>query len=330
MKTVHFEIDEKETESGDIKDLIDHDNGHKLDNKVSLEQDILSTQSSVQVLETPHDKMHNDNLDDHNSTELQRPCGEKAILATMTEEEFPPYREDLLPEGVDEKKLKKRYQAIPEEYYSKSGLRPITPSNFHRWFSCARKRGLKWHFWEVFSGSGRLSLTLLLAGLSVGFPVDMRYGWNVNDMSHQAMLTMARDEFCPGVMFMAPDCAPWSLSSSAKDPEIRHCERLRDKPALQWVQRSCEEQARHGRGYTVEQPLGSAMWNPTTESPLRLEKIPDHRNKQRCDQCMHDARDEHGAPVQKATALAANIKYKKTALRCSGHMLTCKVKLRMV
>ena len=320
VKTVHFEIDEKETESEDIKDLIDNENGHRLDNKVSLEQDILSTQSSVQVLETPHDKMHNDNLDDHNnSTEIERPCGEKAILAAMTEEEFPPYREDLLPEGVDEQKLKKRYQAIPEEYYSKSGLRPITPSNFHRWFSCARKRGLKWHFWEVFSGSGRLSLTLLLAGLSVGFPVDMRYGWNVNDMSHQAMLTMARDEFCPGVMFMAPDCAPWSLSSSAKDPEIRHCERLRDKPALQWVQRSCEEQARHGRGYTVEQPLGSAMWNPTTESPLRLEKIPDHRNKQRCDQCMHDARDEHGAPVQKATALGANIKYKKTALRCSGH-----------
>ena len=148
----------------------------------------------------------------------------------------------------------------------------------------------------------------------------MRYGWNVNDMKHQAMLNMARDEsYCPGVMFMAPDCAPWSLSSSAKDPEVRHLERLRDQPVLQRVQHSCEGQARHGRGYTVEQPLGSAMWNPTTESPLRLEKISDHRPKQRCDQCMHDARDEHGAPVQKATALGANIKYKKKALRCSGH-----------
>ena len=305
VKEVRFEMDEKETEAKDIKDLIENENGHDLNNK---------------VLETPHDMMHNETLDNHdNGTEIERPCGEKAILAATTYDEFPPYREDQLPEGVDVKKLNKRYQAIPEEYYSKSGLRPITPSNFHRWFGMARKRGLKWHFWEVFSGSGRLSLTLLLAGLSVGFPVDMRYGWNVNDMRHQEMLTMARDEFCPGVMFMAPDCAPWSLSSSAKDPEVRHLERLRDRPALLWVQQSCEEQSRHGRGYSVEQPLGSAMWNPTTESPLRLEKIPDHRTKQRCDQCMHDARDEHGAPVQKATALGSNVKYKKTALRCSGH-----------
>jgi len=127
--------------------------------------------------------MHNDTFDNHdNGTEVERPCGEKAILAATTYDEFPPYREDQLPEGVDVKKLSKRYQAIPEEYYSKSGLRPITPSNFHRWFGMARKRGLRWHFWEVFIGSGRLSLTLLLAGLSVGFPVDMRYGWNVNDM----------------------------------------------------------------------------------------------------------------------------------------------------
>ena len=49
--------------------------------------------------------------------------------------------------------------------------------------------------------------------------------------------------------------------------------------------------------------FGSAMWNPTTESPLRLEKIPDHRTKQRCDQCMHDARDEHGAPVAEGNSL---------------------------
>ena len=40
---------------------------------------------------------------------------------------------------------------------------------------------------------------MLLAGLSVGFPVDLRYGWNINGLSHQAMLPEAQAEFQPGV-----------------------------------------------------------------------------------------------------------------------------------
>ena len=59
----------------------------------------------------------------------------------------------------------------------------------------ARGRGLRWHFWELCSGSGRLSLTLLLAGLTIGFPVDARYGWNLGNMNHQNMLDLARKEF---------------------------------------------------------------------------------------------------------------------------------------
>ena len=34
---------------------------------------------------------------------------------------------------------------------------------------------------------------------------------------------------------------------------------------------------------------------------------------------MLGAQDEHGAPVQKATGFSSNIKWKRTALRCSGH-----------
>ena len=42
-------------------------------------------------------------------------------------------------------------------------------------------------------------------------------------------------------------------------------------PALNFVQNSCEEQSREGRGYTVEQPYGSAMM----DEGLRLHRIPD-------------------------------------------------------
>ncbi|CAJ1354418.1 unnamed protein product [Effrenium voratum] len=60
------------------------------------------------------------------------------------------------------KKLEKRYEAIPEEYYKHTG---------HR---------LRWHAWEICSGSGRLSLVMIMAGLLIGFPVDLRYGWDIN------------------------------------------------------------------------------------------------------------------------------------------------------
>lgn len=72
-------------------------------------------------------------------------------------------------------RLKKKYQAMPEEFYTRSGLKLITPKNFPKWFKHAKGRQLKWHFWELFSGSGRLSLVMLIAGLTVGFPLDRRY-----------------------------------------------------------------------------------------------------------------------------------------------------------
>ena len=227
------------------------------------------------------------------------------------EESFPRYKEDQIPESMDRGKMTKRYKAIPEEFYSKSGYRPITPTNFPRWFQRARNRGLKWHFWEICSGSGRLSLTLLLAGLVIGPPIDARYGWDLNDHGHQRYLNMAMHEFASGVIHCSPDCAPWSVSSNTKDPEQRHLERLRDQPALEWIQRTCEYQDAHERGYSLEQPWGSSMTKNDNESPLRLERIPGNRTKQRVDQCMHEARDERGWLIQKATGLSCQLQVRE-------------------
>jgi hypothetical protein len=237
------------------------------------------------------------------------------VVDNMYADDFPYYTEDMLPENVDHAKLNKRYKAIKEEFYTRTGQKPVTPSNFKKWMAKMKGRGIKWHFWEWFSGSGRLSLTMLLAGLSVGFPVDLRYGWDINNLSHQAMLREAQAEFQPGVLMCAPDCAPWSVASNSKDPQARQEERLRDQPGLDFTQSSCEKQSKHGRGFVVEQPYGSAMWT----DGLHLEDIPDYRKKQRVDQCMHGAVDEAKNPVQKATGLGSNIKFNKTALRCGGH-----------
>ena len=166
------------------------------------------------------------------------------LIHHNTEAEFPGYTEDVFPDGVDHTVLKKKYKSMPEEYYTRSGLRPITPWNFKSWFQQARGKRLRWHFWELFSGSGRLSFIMLLAGLTVGFPVDMRYGWNMNNPQHQSMLRQARDEFCPGVMFMAPEfVSEGSRTSSCRTTTRPTFHRLRARelrkaiPVWSWLHR---------------------------------------------------------------------------------------------
>ena len=88
--------------------------------------------------------------------------GGEAILANWSST---PYTEDTFPPTADRAKLNRRYKAIPEEYYTKTGLHPVTPQNFNTWFAKAKGRGLRWHAWEICSGSGRLSLVLLLGVL---------------------------------------------------------------------------------------------------------------------------------------------------------------------
>ena len=173
-----------------------------------------SLEAASNNVEEPSNKDEKDSLDIH-----------------YKESDFPIYTEDMLPDGADHVKLKKRYKAIKEEFYTQSGHRPVTPSNFRSWMNKSKGRNKRWHFCEIFSGSGRLSLTLLLSGLAVGPPIDMKYGWDVNNTSHQAMLLEAQREFKPGTIHYAPDCAPWSVSSSSKDPALRHQDRLHDLPA---------------------------------------------------------------------------------------------------
>ena len=291
---------------------------------VSPERTILADKSPTELAQAKqHDKMHYDTF----CTELDQAGNSTAenstaILASAKpdDEEFPIYTGDQLPEGSNVSKLTKRYKAMPEEFYSKTGLRPVTPSNFKRWFQRNRGKGLRWHAWELSSGTGRLSLILMMAGLVIGFPVDLRYGWDLGNAEHQAMLRQAQQEFKPGVVHLAPDCAPWSVASSSKDPEERLAERNAARPSLEFTQEVCQNQSHHGRGYNVEQPYGSAMFQEDLpENPLHLSDLSDHRKRQRIDQCMHGAEDECKYPIQKATGFNSNIKWSKTAVRCSGH-----------
>ena len=109
------------------------------------------------------------------------------------------------------------------------------------------------------------------------------------------------------------------MAGISKDPMERLKERKRDWPGFSFIQDACQEQSRLGHGYGVEQPLGSAIWQPLPKNSLRLEILEDYKNKQRVDQYMHGSVDGNKAPVQKATALGSNVKWTRTALRYLGH-----------
>ena len=89
-----------------------------------------------------------------------------------------PYPGDQYPAHLSAeaiKTLEKRYKALPEEYYTKTHQKVITPQNVEEWLRQLRG-GSTWDFWEGCSGTGRLSLTARQAGMKVIFPIDLRYG----------------------------------------------------------------------------------------------------------------------------------------------------------
>ena len=317
-ETKNYEVTDNEMEENEVNNYETEEKDVKDSKTVELEQAILAEKTSV-VKESSHDT-----LDYDRNLQCTDAEGEPEVDYMYYDDikHFDKYTVDDFPKNLDEpymQKLKKRYKAIPEEFYTKSGLRPVRPENFNKWFSRMKGRGLRWHFWEWFSGSGRLSFIMMAAGLIVGFPVDLRYGWNVNDPVHISMLRRAQREFLPGVLHMAPDCGPWSVSGNLRPPELKAEDRKRDRNALMTVQEAAEDQSRGGRGYNVEQPYGSAMWKEDHECPLRLSEIYDHKGRQRCDQCMMGAQDEGGLPIQKATGFGSNFRWRRTSIRCSGH-----------
>ena len=246
-------------------------------------------------------------------------CHPVQILATNLTD-LPLYVEDTLPTSLsaeEVKKLQKDYRAMPEEFYTKSNRRVVTPSNFSVWFKESKKHKARWQVWELCSGSGRFSLLCTLAGLMIGFPIDFRYGWNLGDPEHQDMLRQAYDFHQPDVLLLSPRCKFWSVSASRRDYHELMQDRESERPALVFMQSLITEQVARKKAYVMEQPWSSAMW---TESVMATNKhLAGWRKAKRTDQCAFGASDERRQPVLKATGLEANFKLRMSLRRCNGH-----------
>ncbi|CAE7923876.1 unnamed protein product, partial [Symbiodinium necroappetens] len=231
---------------------------------------------------------------------------------------FPCYGGDTFPSHWSEEQratTARHYKAIPEEFYTKSGRRPITPDNMDAWLAAVKRRRLRLHAWEWFSGSGRLSLCLLMANMIVGPPIDYRYGWDVAHAPHQALLQRCHEVLAPAHLFASPSWSSW-MTATNKDPELRELDRRPELPAIQYLTETCLIQRQMDCGFTVEQPAGSSLLK---ESPLR--RLCDHSGIKtvRFDQCMFGAQDEAQLPLRKATCLLTNRRWHKVIKRCGGH-----------
>ena len=227
-------------------------------------------------------------------------------MSCWTPLSFPSYSGDTFPDHWSEAETEK----MKLEYRAKSGRKPVTPKNLSSWVRSAGKRELRWQFWELASGSSRLSLTCFWQR----WWLDFRYGWDLGHPPHQAMPRSCQAEFCPAHLFAAPSCRPWSVASASKPTAAREADRARELPTLEFLYEILLFQRNSNLGFTLEQPYGSQLCSQTVQSRLR-----DNGGIRtwRLDQCVLGAQDETGAPVRKATALLTYRRLKMVIKRCA-------------
>ena len=115
-------------------------------------------------------------------------------------------------------------------------------------------------FLELFSGSARLSQVAAMNGFKVGTPIDLRTGFDILKVEgrKRAMEIIERQE--PSVVFMAPECAPWSQMTNINDRNLRDEKRSKYMPMVEFCVQVAIYQLKRGRHFIMENPQSSALW----------------------------------------------------------------------
>ena len=149
------------------------------------------------------------------------------------------YTKDVFPvwlSDVESKRHRSRYRQVPEEFYTVTGHRVVTPDNVTDFLAGHCGLGIKWDLQEQFSGSGRVSAVAEQAGLATLFPIDLRYGWDLRVQGHRDKLDMVREVLQPLVKFSAPECRLWSCASNSRtDQDSMTLDRETEEEMLTWL-----------------------------------------------------------------------------------------------
>ena len=115
-------------------------------------------------------------------------------------------------------------------------------------------------FLELFAGSARLSQASSINGLSVGSPIDLRTGFDLNSRKGQQKAMQIILDQKPEIIHMAPLCSPWSPWSNMKDEHTRWEDRKKAMPMVRFCAQVALHQIKHGRKFIIENPKDSAIW----------------------------------------------------------------------
>ena len=140
---------------------------------------------------------------------------------------------NCFPKAIDLKKQLRKYDALPDEYYSYDQGAYFTDERFR----CPQHLAARGHYpgqpvqlWELMAGSGRLSSTARTRGMSHLPPVDYRWGVNLGFEGHQMPILWSMLTYPVDVLFAAPYLYPLVYQRQSLDRGgPRPPEKLRDK-----------------------------------------------------------------------------------------------------
>ena len=123
----------------------------------------------------------------------------------------PCWSHPLIPEDLsveDTEIARKEAAALPERFYERTALPVITPQNVDAFVSHMSQEldltQLNVQLWSWFSGTGRLARTMLEKRQVVLIPIDLRYGWNLQNPQVQQKLKALDQLFQPLITSMEP------------------------------------------------------------------------------------------------------------------------------
>ena len=213
-------------------------------------------------------------------------------------------------------------KAIPEYFYRYTGLPIISPANATEFMQNVKSSGSADTVISLFSGSGRLLLTLMndphhLLGLP---PIDLRHGWNIGQRQHQQLIDQLYSRFKPAVTIAEPRCKHWSKSGNRRDPVLTQSLRDEELPTLRYLSKRIVAEVNQDHQCLLENPKGSAIW---WDSPLASLEWHNHMKRYHTCQCHYMRGIPDGERHKKETSLLTNMKLKQSIAYCTctrGHI----------
>ena len=185
---------------------------------------------------------------------------------------------DFLPQHLTKEERRvamEEHRALPEVFYTETGLPVITPDNCSVFMSKVLLPATGILLWTWFSGTSRLSYVAMHLPFvaCVLFPVDLRYGWDLRQPEVMRLLQKIDEAFRPLVTTFEMRCKYWSVAGWKRDPAKTAQYRDNEEPMLSFLVQHAIHLVRVLRHCLFEHPWRSASW---TKSPLRaLRDVPE-------------------------------------------------------